>query len=90
MSIADKKIVILSKKQFLWRKFFACVFISIAIILGIIGYIKWYSMNPIGKALMTITEFFLLGFSFGDIKDQFKSYERYKKEKEQEIEKAAK
>jgi len=66
------------------------IYISIAIILVIIAYTKWYSMNFLEKTLMTIAEILFSSFAFSDIKDLFKSYERYKKEKEQEIEKAAK
>jgi len=90
MSVNDKKNVTFTRRQYFWAKLRGWLYIIIALLLLVIAYIKWDSMTSLEKTLMTISEFFFSSMSLSDIKDQFKSYERYKKEKEQEIEKAAK
>jgi hypothetical protein len=82
MSVNGKKNAIFTRRQYFWVKFRGWIFLFIAIIILIIAYTKWSSMNSLEKTLMTIAEIFFTSFSFSDIKDQFKSYERYKSEME--------
>jgi len=90
MSVNDKKNVTFTRRQYFWVKFRGWIFLFIAVLLLVIAYTKWRSMNSLEKTLMTIAEIFFSGFSLSDFRELFKSYKRYKKEKEQEIEKAAK
>lgn len=59
------------------------IYLIILIGLFIIAYTKWNTLTWLEKALMTLLEILFTSFSLQDIKNQFKTYEEYKREQEE-------